>query len=44
LPMMDELGFGRVKESLHRGIVIEVALSTHRCLEVGGLHHSTILR
>ena len=32
---MDQLGFERVKEALHRGIVVAVGLSAHRCGDFG---------
>src|SRR3984893_15543391 len=44
MPVMDELGFERVEEALHRGIVIAVCLAAHRCLESGRLDHLTIVR
>ena len=44
MPVMDELGFERVEEALHRGIVIAVALAAHRGLEAGGLDHFAIFR
>src|SRR6202022_2796360 len=38
LPVMDQLGFERVKEALHRGIVIAIALAAHRGPEASRLH------
>ncbi len=40
---MDELGFERVEEALHRGIVIAVALAAHRGPEAGGLDHLAVI-
>jgi hypothetical protein len=33
MPVMDELSFERVKEALHWGIVIAIALAAHRGLK-----------
>src|SRR5262249_27547824 len=38
VPAVDELRLERVKEALHRSIVIAVALAAHRRPEAGGLH------
>ena len=43
MPVMDELGFERVEEALHRGIVIAVALAAHRGLEAGGPDHLAVV-
>ena len=43
LAVMDEFCFQRVKEALHRGIVIAVGLAAHRGSEAGGLHHFAIV-
>jgi len=42
--VVDELGFERVEEALHQGIVVAVALAAHRSPEAGGLDHFAILR
>jgi transposase InsO family protein len=44
LTVMDEFGFERVEEALHRGIVVAVGLATHRGLEAGGLRHLAVVR
>src|SRR5580700_970437 len=41
---MDEFGFERVEEALHRGIVVAVGLAAHRGPEAGRLHQLAILR
>src|SRR5215471_19865853 len=38
VPAVDELRLERVKEAVHRSIVIAVALAAHRRPEAGGLH------
>ena len=43
MPVMDELGFERVEEAFHRGIVIAVSLAAHRGLETGGLDQLAII-
>ena len=43
LPVMDELGFERVEEALHWGIVVAVGLAAHRSLEAGGPDRLTII-
>src|SRR6266478_6294111 len=44
MPVMDELGFERVEEALHRGVVIAIAFAAHRGPEAGGLQQLAILR
>lgn len=39
----DELRLERVKEALHRSIVIAVALAAHRPPEAGGLHQRAVI-
>src|SRR3954447_15236922 len=41
---MDELGFQRVEEALHRSIIIAVSLAAHRAPEAGGLHKLAVIR
>src|ERR1700739_1025642 len=36
--VMDEFGFERVEEALHRSVVIAIGLAAHRSPEAGGLH------
>src|SRR5260370_28813898 len=42
--VMDEFGFERVEEALHRSVVIAIGSAAHRGPEAGGLHHLAILR
>src|ERR1700739_3251982 len=44
VPVMDELDLERMKEALHRSIVIAVALAAHRRPEAGGLHQLAVIR
>src|SRR6266700_6752720 len=41
--VMDELGFERMEEALHRGIVVAVALPAHRGSEAGGLDRLSVI-
>jgi hypothetical protein len=41
--VMDEFGFERVEEALHRSVVIAIGPAAHRSPEAGGLHHLAIL-
>src|SRR6516164_3306909 len=43
VPVVDELGLERVKEALHRSIVIAVSLAAHRRSEAGGLHQLAVI-
>ena len=42
--VMDEFGFERVEEALHRSVVIAIGLAAHRSPKAGGLYHLAILR
>src|SRR5207248_9228276 len=42
--VMDEFGFERVEEALHRSVVIAIGPAAHRSPKAGGLHHLAILR
>jgi hypothetical protein len=44
LAVMDEFGFERVEEALHRGMVVAVGLAAHRDLKAGGLRHLAVVR
>ena len=44
VPAVDELRLERVKEALHRSIVIAVALAAHRCPETDGSHQLAVIR
>ena len=41
--LMDELGFQRAKEALHRGVVPAVSLTAHRLGDTGGLQDIPIV-
>ena len=43
IAVIDEFCFQRVKEALHRGIIIAVGLAAHRGSEAGGLDHFAIV-
>src|SRR6266516_4104639 len=42
--VMDELGLERVKEALHRSVVVAIGPAAHRGPQAGGLHQPAILR
>jgi len=44
LALMNELGLERVKEVLHRSIVIAVALAANRRPEAGGVRRFAVIR